>query len=84
MADKNTVTTEHLGLIHGVYTTTPNWTIYLTRPGMTTVFHSGPIANTTATLNSKNMNFSLREIQYKEIPKILFDTITTDLLILKY
>ena len=76
VADKNTITTEYLGLIHGVYTTTPKWTIYLTRPGMTTVFHSRPIANTTATLNSKNMQFSLREMQYKEIPKILSDTIS--------
>ena len=36
VADKNTVPTEYLGLIHGVYTTTPKWTKYLTRPGMAT------------------------------------------------
>ena len=79
VADKNTITTNYLGLIYGVYTTTPKWTIYFTRPGMTTIFHSRPTANTTATLNSKNMQFSLRGMQYKEIPKIFSDTITTDL-----
>ena len=68
-----------MGLKYRVYTTTPNSTKELTRPGMTTVLHSRPIANELLPLSILITSFSLRETIYEEIPKILFYTFTMDL-----